>query len=158
MITKDHPNGRPLAAKTVRHIGTMLYTSLAEADRFGIVTVTHPMANKRVKLPKLPKRNPAGVEKEKPGLDGVSLHSLRHTNATESLRNGVPLADVSRRLGHADQNITLSIYSHAIPAADRGEDLERRTRRRERNQQETRTGRDYCKLLHGRPSETALDH
>jgi hypothetical protein len=31
MITKDHPNGRPLAAKTVRHIGTMLYTLLAEA-------------------------------------------------------------------------------------------------------------------------------
>jgi integrase len=55
----------------------------------------------------------------KAGLDGVSLHSLRHTNATESLRNGVPLAEVSRRLGHADQNITLSIYSHAIPADDR---------------------------------------
>ena len=248
MITKDHPNGRPLAAKTVRHIGTMLYTSLAEADRLGILTVPHPMANKRVKLPKLPKRNPAVVEKEKlkalldrarttrlypfivlasatgcrrgellalqwsdlnestselsvsksleqtkaglrvkstksekprhfavpesalpvladhraeqegdkrlfgpdyqdhglifcqpngayyspdrlgarvkelmikAGLDGVSLHSLRHTNATESLRNGVPLAEVSRRLGHADQNITLSIYSHAIPADDR---------------------------------------
>ncbi len=49
------------------------------------------------------------------GLEGVSLHNLRHTNATESLRNGVPLAEVSRRLGHADQNITLSIYSHAMP-------------------------------------------
>jgi integrase len=45
----------------------------------------------------------------KAGLEGVSLHSLRHTNATELLRNGVPLAEVSRRLGHADQNITLAI-------------------------------------------------
>ncbi len=53
------------------------------------------------------------------GLEDVSLPSLRHTNATESLRNGVPLAEVSRRLGHADQNITLSIYSHAMPADDR---------------------------------------
>jgi len=53
------------------------------------------------------------------GLEGVSLHSLRHTNATELLRNGVPIAEVSRRLGHADQNITLSIYSHAVPADSR---------------------------------------
>jgi len=55
----------------------------------------------------------------KVGLEGVSLHSLRHTNATELLRNGVPLAEVSRRLGHADQNITLAIYSHAVPADSR---------------------------------------
>ncbi len=53
------------------------------------------------------------------GLEGVSLHSLRHTNGTESLRNGVPLAEVSRRLGHADQNITFSIYSHDMPVDDR---------------------------------------
>jgi len=32
------------------------------------------------------------------------------------LSKGVPIAVVSERLGHADQNITLSIYSHAIPA------------------------------------------
>ncbi len=55
----------------------------------------------------------------KVGLEGVSLHSLRHTNATELLRNGVPLAEVSRRLGHADRNITLSIYSHGVPADSR---------------------------------------
>jgi hypothetical protein len=29
------------------------------------------------------------------------------------------LAEVSRRLGHADQNITLAIYSHAVPADSR---------------------------------------
>ncbi|MGO9260215.1 MAG: tyrosine-type recombinase/integrase [Bryobacteraceae bacterium] len=55
----------------------------------------------------------------KVGLEGVSLDSLRHTNATELLRNGAPLAEVSRRLGHADQNITLAIYSHAIPTDSR---------------------------------------
>ena len=64
-VTKDHPDGRPLAPKTVRHIGTMLYTSLAEAYRLGILTVRHPMANKRVRLPKLPKRKPSVVVKEK---------------------------------------------------------------------------------------------
>jgi hypothetical protein len=32
---------------------------------------------------------------------------------------GVPHAVVSERLSHADQNITLSIYSHALPADTR---------------------------------------
>src|SRR5207249_361744 len=55
----------------------------------------------------------------KAGLQGVSLHSLRHSHATSLLSKGVPIAVVSERLGHADQNITLSIYSHAIPADTR---------------------------------------
>ena len=52
----------------------------------------------------------------KVGLHGVSLHSLRHSHASILLSKGVPPAVVSQRLGHADQNITLSIYSHALPA------------------------------------------
>ncbi len=243
--SKEFPEGRPLAPKTVRHIGTLLYTSLAEADRLGYLTVPHPMANKRVRLPPLTKREPAvldpaklgvlfeqargtrlyplmvlaadtgcrrgellaatwgdfnpkvgelsisksleqtkeglrvkGTKSEKPrriglsdwametleehrqvqnhdremfgadyekhdlifcqpsgayyspdrvgarvvemmrkaGLEGVSLHSLRHSSASIALSGGVPIAVVSERLGHADQNITLSIYSHALPA------------------------------------------
>jgi integrase len=246
--TNLHPNGRPLAPKTVRHIGTLLYTCLSEADRLGIMTIPHPMANKRVKLPKLIKRKPAVIDSEKltalferakstrlfpfvvlsastgcrrgellaltwsdlnldtgemnvsksleqtkkglrvkstksgeprefvvpefaidalkahreqqdgdramfgadyhdhglvfcqpggdhyspdragarvselmrkAGLQGVSLHSLRHSCATILLSNHVPLAVVSEQLGHANQNITLSIYSHAIPADKR---------------------------------------
>jgi integrase len=55
----------------------------------------------------------------KAGLQGVSLHSLRHSHASSLLSGGVPIAVVSERLGHADQNITLSIYSHAMPADTR---------------------------------------
>ena len=65
MVTEAHPNGRPLAPKTVRHLATMLYTSLSEADRLGILKIQHPMRHKRVKLPKLPKREPVVVDKEK---------------------------------------------------------------------------------------------
>jgi integrase len=247
-VTKEFPKGKPLAAKTVRHIGTVLYTCLADADRLGILKITHPMANKRVVLPKLPKRRPPVLDKEKlralfdralgtrlypllvigsatgcrrgellalewtdideatgelnvtksleqtnaalrikstkseksrhfpvpqwalhvlgehrevqkrdrelfgadyedhnlifcqpngayyspdrlgarvvkmmrkVGLQGVSLHSLRHSHASSLLSNGVPIAVVSERLGHADQNVTLSIYSHALPADTR---------------------------------------
>ena len=32
------------------------------------------------------------------------------------LSKGVPIAVVSERMGHANQDITLKIYSHAMPA------------------------------------------
>jgi integrase len=248
MRTKDQPDGRPLAPKTVRHIGTMLYTALSDAERLGMLK-KHPMANKRVLLPKLPKRKPPVLDEErlrmlferarstrlfpfivlaaatgcrrgellaltwpdidfttgllqisksleqtragglrvkttkseeprelgvpewaldvlkehlvqqerdramfgqayaghnlvfcqpngeyyspdrlgarvvelmrKVGLHRVSLHSLRHSHASILLSKGVPAAVVAQRLGHADQNITLSIYSHALPADSR---------------------------------------
>ena len=51
----------------------------------------------------------------KAGLPGFSLHSLRHSHASVLLGEGVPIAVVSERLGHADQNITLSVYSHSLP-------------------------------------------
>ena len=55
----------------------------------------------------------------KVGLQGVSLHSLRHSHASILLSKGFRSSVVSERLGHADQNITLSIYSHALPADSR---------------------------------------
>jgi integrase len=51
----------------------------------------------------------------KSGLHGVSLHSLRHSHASVLISQGVPLPVVSERLGHANQNITLALYSHALP-------------------------------------------
>ena len=51
----------------------------------------------------------------KAGLNGFSLHSLRHSHASVLLSTGTPLPVVSERLGHADQNITLAVYSHALP-------------------------------------------
>ena len=248
MRTRAHPNGRPLAPKTVRHIGSMLYTALTDAERLGMLK-KHPMEKRRVLLPKLVRRKPPVLDEEKlrllfekarptrlypfivlaaatgcrrgellaltwldldfktgilkvsksleqtkaaglrvkstkseeprevgipewalevlkehrtdqdwdrsmfganyadhnlifcqpsgqyyspdregarvvelmrsVGLQGVSLHSLRHSHASILLSKGVPAAVVAERLGHADQNITLSIYSHALPADSR---------------------------------------
>jgi integrase len=50
------------------------------------------------------------------GLAGVSLHTLRHSHASELLSQGAPITAVAERLGHASPNITLGIYSHALPA------------------------------------------
>jgi integrase len=52
------------------------------------------------------------------GLKGVSLHSLRHTHASVLLANGVPIANVSKRLGHRDPYTTAKIYQHALPDTD----------------------------------------
>ena len=246
--TESQPEGQPLAPKTVRHMGTLLYTVLSDADRLGVLKIPHPMANRRVLLPKLVKRRPPVLDEaklrrlfdrarstrlypfivlaaatgcrrgellalqwsdldletgsldisksleqtksglrvkstkseeprgiavpdwalevlkqhrveqgkdralfgsayvdnnlifcqpggqyyspdregarvselmRKVGLQGVTLHSLRHSHASILLSKGVPISVVSERLGHADQNITLSIYSHALPADSR---------------------------------------
>jgi len=50
------------------------------------------------------------------GLKGVGLHALRHTHGSMLLSAGLPLPAVSKRLGHANPNITAAVYSHALPS------------------------------------------
>lgn len=51
-------------------------------------------------------------------LPQISIHSLRHTNATLQIAGGVPLTTVANRLGHANAATTTKIYAHAIQSAD----------------------------------------
>ncbi|MDO8879992.1 MAG: site-specific integrase [Coriobacteriia bacterium] len=51
-------------------------------------------------------------------LEGVRFHDLRHAHATFALRAGQNPLVVSRRLGHADVQTTLSIYAHVLPGDD----------------------------------------
>jgi integrase len=48
----------------------------------------------------------------------ASFHSLRHTHASELLRAGVDVVNVSRRLGHGSAAITLRIYAHVLRPND----------------------------------------
>ncbi len=52
------------------------------------------------------------------GLPDVSLHSLRHTNATLLIQQGVSIRAVSGRLGHSQTSTTMNIYAHQIQSAD----------------------------------------
>ena len=47
------------------------------------------------------------------GLDGVSVHTLRHTAGTMMLRNGMPVAHVQRILGHTRIETTMR-YVHLL--------------------------------------------
>ena len=51
---------------------------------------------------------------KKSELPYVTLHSLRHTNATLMIAEGTDVCTVSRRLGHANTATTLNIYAHAV--------------------------------------------
>ena len=52
------------------------------------------------------------------GLPDITLHSLRHTNATLLIANGTNIRTVSSRLGHSQTSTTTNIYAHAIRSAD----------------------------------------
>ncbi len=53
------------------------------------------------------------------GLPHISFHALRHLSATLLIAFGVPLKNVSSRLGHADIRTTANIYSAALQSVDR---------------------------------------
>lgn len=52
-------------------------------------------------------------------LTHVPPHSLRHTSITLQLLAGVPIKAVSQRAGHADERITLNIYTHFLKEEDK---------------------------------------
>jgi integrase len=45
----------------------------------------------------------------------VRLHDLRHAQRLAWLQTGAAVAQVSRRLGHAQPTITLNVYGHWVP-------------------------------------------
>lgn len=56
---------------------------------------------------------------ERNGLPKVSLHSLRHTNATLLINQGTDVRTVSGRLGHSQTSTTMNIYSEFLQSADK---------------------------------------
>ncbi|MFB6726731.1 tyrosine-type recombinase/integrase [Kribbella sp. NPDC056345] len=64
------------------------------------------------------------------GEDDLELHQLRHTHATELIKDGVSLLTVKKRLGHRKLQTTLIYTEHTDAAADA--ELRDRQRRRGR--------------------------
>lgn len=50
-------------------------------------------------------------------LPQIHLHSLRHTNATLAIANGVAVTTVAGQLGHSSPTTTMKIYAHSIQSA-----------------------------------------
>jgi integrase len=60
---------------------------------------------------------------EASGLPHVTLHTLRHTHASQLIRSGVDILTVSRRLGHANATVTLNVYGHVITPEDKAAEI-----------------------------------
>ena len=56
---------------------------------------------------------------EKAGLRRVRFHDLRHTYASDLIQSGESLAYVKEQLGHSSIQITVDLYGHLVPGANR---------------------------------------
>ncbi len=60
------------------------------------------------------------------GLPRRHFHALRHFYTSWLLKHGMPVAEVSKMLGHSDQRITLQVYTHSLmEEAERGSHIDR---------------------------------
>lgn len=57
---------------------------------------------------------------ERAGVRRVRFHDLRHSFASNLLQDGVDIVTVSEALGHANVQITLITYAHAVPKRRQG--------------------------------------
>lgn len=59
------------------------------------------------------------VAAKRAGLEGVGLHTLRHTGASLAIASGVHLKVISELWGHSSVSITGDVYSHVTPELSR---------------------------------------
>jgi integrase len=52
-------------------------------------------------------------------LPDIRFHDLRHLHASLLINGGVPLAVVSKRLGHSTIAVTVDLYGHLLRDAKR---------------------------------------
>ena len=62
-----------------------------------------------------------GRAREREGFDGVRLHDLRHSHATQLIEAGMHIKTIQNRLGHSSPPLIMAIYSHVSPQMDRGD-------------------------------------
>ena len=56
---------------------------------------------------------------DKAGLRRIRFHDLRHTFASLLVQDGQPLAYVKDQLGHSSIKLTVDVYAHLQPGANR---------------------------------------
>lgn len=90
---------------------------------WGFSTSDEEFIFRNIKTPEI--WNPNNITKEWSffkkmfSLKDITIHDIRHSHATDLLSMGVPIQDVSRRLGHSDVGTTLRIYTHSNLGQDK---------------------------------------
>ena len=52
-------------------------------------------------------------------LRQIRFHDLRHTYASLLIQNGEPLTYVKEQMGHSSIQVTVDVYGHLVPSANR---------------------------------------
>jgi len=55
----------------------------------------------------------------KAGLRRIRFHDLRHTFASRLIQNGESLAYVKEQMGHHSIKVTVDVYGHLVPGANK---------------------------------------
>jgi len=55
---------------------------------------------------------------KKAGIGTTSLHSTRHTAATQLIATGIDITTTAAILGHTTTNVTLALYTHVVEGAE----------------------------------------
>ena len=61
-------------------------------------------------------------------LPTVTLHALRHTHVSQLIATGLDVVTVSRRIGHSNPTVTLTVYAHLFGNTDERASQCRRSR------------------------------
>jgi integrase len=56
---------------------------------------------------------------QKAGIEGLTIHGLRHSMTSIAVAEGIPVTVVAGRLGHATTRMTLDRYAHLLPGQQR---------------------------------------
>lgn len=54
---------------------------------------------------------------EKAGLPNIRIHDLRHSNVSMLWAAGVPIPEISKRIGHSSPKVTMETYAHIFDNA-----------------------------------------
>lgn len=54
---------------------------------------------------------------DRAGLEGVTIHALRHTSAVMMAEAGIPMSRISQYLGHSNTQVTERVYARYSPSA-----------------------------------------
>lgn len=121
----DLENNKITITKTL--VGKNIQNSCKSTTSERIVSIPKNLREDYIKYIKETKRKngriffitPVGFSKQIKKINpNISTHSFRHSHASLLLEKGIDIPTLSKRLGHSNSNITLSVYAHMLKDND----------------------------------------
>lgn len=125
-ISKEFINGKrqittPKTKKSIRkiHIDDLLKSELKNLHEYYNIKYNCLQENWYI-FGGIKPLSPSTIERKKniyckiANVKQIKLHGFRHSHASLLISKGIPISEISRRLGHSNINTTLSVYIHLL--------------------------------------------